>query len=42
MNQVFQAVRNDVEGRGIDGVFIVRLGLAAFGFQNIVYLFLDI
>jgi hypothetical protein len=36
MDKVFQAVRNDVEGRGIDGVFIARIGLAAFGFQNIV------
>src|ERR1700746_1738857 len=42
MYQVFQPVRDDVEGRRIDGVFVARLGPAAFGFQNVVDLFLDI
>ena len=41
MNQVFQAVGNDVERRSVDGIFIARLGLDAFALQNIVYLFLD-
>src|SRR6185369_6077788 len=41
MNQVLQAVRYDIEGRGIDRVFIACFGLAALAPQDIVDLFLD-
>jgi hypothetical protein len=41
MNQVFQTVRDDIQGRSIDRIFVARLGLEALGSQSIVNFFLD-
>ena len=42
MNQILQAMRHDVQCRGVDRGFIVLLGLDTFLFQNIVDLVLDL
>src|SRR3974390_837448 len=41
MHQVFQAMRDDVQGRSIDGALVVLFGFQAFGPEKVVDFFLN-
>ena len=41
MDHVFQTMGDHIQCRGIDRVFVAFFGLETFGFQNVVYFFLN-